>query len=173
MALTNVSSCSPALPWKIVAGTMPFLMVEAVRAPTVTAPRNSKMAAAMQAWRRVSDFEETEVANELATSLAYPRKRRVRAEKREGSGGTTKNQAPGRSRRTAISGEDAFGMERGKKGGKGRAKAHRDQSRGPQQKRECFHPSAAAIHLGLSRREGLTPIMNASSVQKMTPMANR
>lgn len=44
-------------------------------APTRTAPRNSQIPAAMQACRRVRDLEETEVANELATSAATSKRK--------------------------------------------------------------------------------------------------
>lgn len=69
-AQVKASISTPALPLKSEREIMPFLMVEATRAPTRTAPRNSHKAAAMQACRRVSDLDETEVAKELATSLA-------------------------------------------------------------------------------------------------------
>lgn len=70
MALTKASSCRPALFSKMLAGTIPFLIVLETRAPTRTAPKNSKRAAAMVACRIVNDFEATAVANALATSLA-------------------------------------------------------------------------------------------------------
>ena len=47
---------------------MPFLIVSAVRAPTATAPTNSKMVPRTIAWRYEMDREETLVAQELATS---------------------------------------------------------------------------------------------------------
>lgn len=47
---------------------IPFLIVPATRAPTVTAPRNSNMAAPMMACLKVRERDETEVAQELATS---------------------------------------------------------------------------------------------------------
>lgn len=45
-------------------------MVSATRAPTATDPENSIMEAMNMACLRVRDRDETEVANELATSLA-------------------------------------------------------------------------------------------------------
>lgn len=59
---------------------IPFLIVSATRAPTSTAPRNSQRAAARQACLIVRDRDETEVAKELATSLA-PMLNASRAEK--------------------------------------------------------------------------------------------
>ena len=47
-----------------------FRMVSATREPTRTAPRNSQKVAMIMACVRVRDLDETEVANELATSLA-------------------------------------------------------------------------------------------------------
>ncbi len=49
-------------------GMILFLMVEAVRAPTVMAPSISKMAPKTIACRYVMDREETLVAQLLATS---------------------------------------------------------------------------------------------------------
>lgn len=49
---------------------MPFLIVSATRAPTSTAPKNSQTAAARHACFIVSERDETDVAKELATSLA-------------------------------------------------------------------------------------------------------
>jgi hypothetical protein len=66
-ATVKARSWTPALPSKDESEMMPFLMVEATRAPTRTAPRNSHRAAAMHACLSVSDLDETEVANELAT----------------------------------------------------------------------------------------------------------
>lgn len=40
-------------------------MVPATFAPTSTAPKNSQIPARTQAWGIVSDFDDTEVANEL------------------------------------------------------------------------------------------------------------
>lgn len=92
-ALKKASIWTPGSPWKMLmlwsrkqvhltdiafrwnGRTMiPFLMVPATRAPTRTAPRNSQTAAQSTACLRVRDFEETEVAKELAellTMLAY------------------------------------------------------------------------------------------------------
>lgn len=47
---------------------MPFLMVSAVRAPTVMAPNISKIVSRIIACRYVMDLDETLVAQELATS---------------------------------------------------------------------------------------------------------
>lgn len=43
-------------------------MVLATRAPTVTAPKNSKIAAPIIACRKLTDLDEMEVAHEFATS---------------------------------------------------------------------------------------------------------
>ena len=54
---------------------IPFLIVPDTRAPTSTAPRNSKTAAAKIACFRVRDRDETAGAKELATlavSLTFP-----------------------------------------------------------------------------------------------------
>lgn len=48
----------------------PFLIVDAVLAPTVTAPKNSKIAAARMACFIDKLLDETDVANEFATSFA-------------------------------------------------------------------------------------------------------
>ncbi len=50
--------------------TIPLRMVSVTWAPTRTAPRNSQIAAAITAFRTVSDLEPTAAAIELATSLA-------------------------------------------------------------------------------------------------------
>lgn len=93
MAQTNARSCTPGSPWKALGemicgrnspplsdcvlapgGTRkaltPFLIVLAVRPPTETAPANSMMEAASAACFMVRDLDATDVANELATSLA-------------------------------------------------------------------------------------------------------
>merc|ERR1712093_896033 len=69
-AQVKARSCTPALPSKMSELMMPFLIVSAVRAPTATAPANSMTAAASVACFIVSDLDATDVANELATSLA-------------------------------------------------------------------------------------------------------
>jgi hypothetical protein len=46
------------------------LMVSVVLAPRRNAPPNSQKQAMIRAWAKVTDPEPTEVANELATSLA-------------------------------------------------------------------------------------------------------
>lgn len=50
--------------------TIPLLMVSATLAPTKSAPRNSQIAAARTACFILKDREDTDVAKELATSLA-------------------------------------------------------------------------------------------------------
>lgn len=50
--------------------TMPPLMVSVVLAPRRKAPPNSQKQAMIKAWARVMEPEPTEVAKELATSLA-------------------------------------------------------------------------------------------------------
>jgi hypothetical protein len=47
---------------------MLFLMVSAVRAPTVMAPTISKMVPRTMAWRYETEREDTDVAHALATS---------------------------------------------------------------------------------------------------------
>lgn len=47
---------------------MPFLIVEAVRAPTARAPRSSKIQQRTMAPRYVTERDETLVAQALATS---------------------------------------------------------------------------------------------------------
>ena len=43
---------------------IPFLIVPDTRAPTRTPPKNSMTAAAIHAWKRVSDLDPTDVAND-------------------------------------------------------------------------------------------------------------
>ena len=50
--------------------TIPPLMVSVVLAPRRKAPPNSQKQAMIKAWARVMEPEPTEVAKELATSLA-------------------------------------------------------------------------------------------------------
>lgn len=50
--------------------TMPPLMVSVVLAPRKKAPPNSQKQTMIKAWTRVMESEPTEVAKELATSLA-------------------------------------------------------------------------------------------------------
>ncbi len=69
-AQVKASICTPALPRKASLGMMPFLMVSAVRAPTVMAPSISKMVPNTMAWRYEMDRDDTDVAQELATSSA-------------------------------------------------------------------------------------------------------
>lgn len=70
IAQTKPSSCTPTLPWNALEEMMPDLIVSAVRAPTATAPVNSMIEAARAACFIVNDLDATDVANELATSLA-------------------------------------------------------------------------------------------------------
>ena len=69
-AQTIASSSIPGSSLKISMSTMSFLIVPETRAPARTAPRNSMIAAAMQACHSRREREETEVAKEFATSLA-------------------------------------------------------------------------------------------------------
>jgi hypothetical protein len=50
---------------------MPFLMVDAVRAPTASAPVSSKMVHRTMACRYVTDRDDTLVAHAFATSSVY------------------------------------------------------------------------------------------------------
>jgi hypothetical protein len=54
-------------------GMMPFLIVSAVREPTVMAPSISKMVPKIMAWRYDTERDETDVAQALATSSASVR----------------------------------------------------------------------------------------------------
>ena len=54
--------------------TMPLRTVSATRSPTDTLPASSQTEAIIMACLRVSDLEDTEVAKELATSLAPTRR---------------------------------------------------------------------------------------------------
>ena len=78
-AHANASIWTPALPWKAELGMIPFLMVSAVLAPTVMAPRSSKMVARTMAHLYEMDLEETLVAHEFATSSVGASETRARA----------------------------------------------------------------------------------------------
>jgi hypothetical protein len=67
-AQVKASICTPAFPWKAVLGMMPFLIVSAVRAPTVIAPNISNMVPNIIACLYEIDLEETLVAQAFATS---------------------------------------------------------------------------------------------------------
>ena len=87
-AQANASNCTPALPLNALRGILvpvrtcvvtvaslhgepayiPFLIVSAVRAPTAKAPVNSKHRQSTMACRYVTEREETDVAQALATS---------------------------------------------------------------------------------------------------------
>ena len=73
-AQTIASNSIPGSSLKISILTMSFLIVPETRAPARTAPRNSMIAAAMQACHSRREREETEVAKEFATSLAPGRR---------------------------------------------------------------------------------------------------
>lgn len=65
------SDCERQNPYSECQLTMiPFLMVSATRAPTATAPTNSKTAAPSMACLIVRERDEMEVAQALATSFA-------------------------------------------------------------------------------------------------------
>lgn len=66
-AQTKARSSTPALFLNVDNEMIPFFMVPATLEPARTPPRNSQIAASTVACRRVSDREEIEVANELAT----------------------------------------------------------------------------------------------------------
>lgn len=70
-AHVNASICTPAFPWNASFGMIPFLIVSAVRAPTVMAPSISKIVPKIMACRYVMEREETLVAQALATSSVY------------------------------------------------------------------------------------------------------
>ena len=63
---------------------IPFLMVPETRAPTSTAPKNSKIEAARMACFIVSDRDETAGAKELATLRIGQQKAEGRRQKAEG-----------------------------------------------------------------------------------------
>ena len=71
-AQVKASIWTPALSWKEELGMMPFLMVCAVRAPTVIAPSISNTAPNIIACLYEMDLEETLVAQAFATSSAKP-----------------------------------------------------------------------------------------------------
>ena len=71
----KASSWTPALSPKAWLGMMPFLMVEAVLAPTARAPVISKMVHKIMACLYVTDRDETLVAQALATSSTSSKKR--------------------------------------------------------------------------------------------------
>jgi hypothetical protein len=50
-AMVNANIWTPASPLKAALGMIPFLIVSAVRAPTVMAPSISKMVPSTMAWR--------------------------------------------------------------------------------------------------------------------------
>ena len=64
-SIRTAGCCSKALTLRIL-----FLIVSATREPTRTAPANSMTDAIIMACFRVRERDETEVAKELATSLA-------------------------------------------------------------------------------------------------------
>lgn len=67
-AQAKARSCTGALPLKAAMGIIPFLIVEAVRAPTARAPVNSKTKHSNMAWRYVTERDDTLVAQAFATS---------------------------------------------------------------------------------------------------------
>jgi len=67
-AQVKASIWTPALPWNAELGMMPFLIVSAVRAPTVIAPSISKIVPNIIACLYVIDLEESLVAHAFATS---------------------------------------------------------------------------------------------------------
>ena len=71
-AQVNASIWTPALLRKAELGTIPFLIVSAVRAPTVMAPSISNMVPNIIACLYEMDLDETLVAQEFATSSIEP-----------------------------------------------------------------------------------------------------
>ena len=75
-AQVNASIWTPALSRKAELGMMPFLIVSAVRAPTVIAPSISNMVPNIIACLYEMDLDETLVAQAFATSsiklISYP-----------------------------------------------------------------------------------------------------
>lgn len=67
-AHAKASSCTPALSPKAEFGIIPFLIVDAVRAPTASAPVISKIRQSIIAWRYVTERDDTLVAQAFATS---------------------------------------------------------------------------------------------------------
>ena len=67
-AQVNARSWTGALPLNAAMGMMPFLMVDAVLAPTVRAPVTSKIRQRTMACWYVTEREETLVAHAFATS---------------------------------------------------------------------------------------------------------
>ena len=79
-AQVNANIWTAASPLKAEFGMMPFLIVSAVRAPTVMAPSISNMVPKTMACRYEMEREETLVAQALATSSADISKKQVLTE---------------------------------------------------------------------------------------------